>query len=164
MRPGAGRRSRGERAMRSALLGWVVCLSCACGSSGPALLARGEQGPVAIAADPSGVYWLSNSVPGAGNAAGGLASARAGGGPRTLVAQLPGWDAAALYRSLLAGDGATVYWVQSDGAINYLDPAGMPQSLLKHQSQVSALAIVGDSAWYLQAYSEAVAVVRKRLA
>ena len=234
------------------LLTAVLCAAaglCACGGSGPAVVARGEQRTAAIAADAAGVYWVAAATDGAGalrsaKPSGGevatlatgftdprdlklasgtlywasgdgtirslptsggtattlateppgfvpfgiavvgdtvywlsnqpppdphsvgaalLASVKIAGGPRTVIAQFPGYATDSLYPAMITTDGTTLYFANSDGDVQYLDATGKPKPIAKLQGQLSGVAVAGDNIYYLQFFSETVAVVRKRL-
>jgi len=121
--------------------------------------------PFAVAVVGSTVYWLSNlpAVEKVHEGAAQLASAPVAGGARTVIAEFPPYITDSLYAAMLTTSNGTLFWAQSDGAIQYLDQAGEVQSLAKHQGQLSGLAIAGGNAYYLQFFSETVALVRKRL-
>ena len=112
--------------------------------------------PFALAVAGGKLYWLATSATRAV-----LASAQLGDddGPRQEVLELPPFTVTG--PSQIASDGQTVYWVQSDGAVAWLGPAGAV-SLATRQGELRGVVIVGDQVWWAGLPLGTQALMRKR--
>src|SRR5205823_7285120 len=94
-----------------------LTLLCACGSDPkPALIAKGEQAPRAVATDATYAYWLADGAPSAASAV--VRRAPLGGGEATTLT-----SSFTDPRALVVSGGA-VYWASGDGKVRSLPAAG----------------------------------------
>jgi hypothetical protein len=130
--------------MRIVVLGLCAALAAACGNSGPAVLAKGEQGIAAVAADASGTYWLAASAPSASAAVVRRAGATADQST-TLASDFQ--DPRALVVS-----GGALYWASGDGKIRSIPTGGGAATVLATEPDGTtpfAIGVVNGTAYWL---------------
>ena len=144
--------------------------SVAAAGGTPAILATEPAGytPFALVAQGGALYWLSTQAQGVdanGNPTGNAVLASlslSSGAQRKELQQMPAF-ADANTPTLLATDGSGVFWAQADGNIGTLDAAGKASFVARRQGQLSALAVAGGNAYWIQNINGTAVLIRQRL-